>query len=81
MNKSKNYDEKASFLNKFNMLRTTKRTAEILSDLKIKYDLHGKTFSLADLYIASQVIENNLVLITLDKDFSSIEELNKINLD
>ncbi len=76
----KNKYEALSFVNKFNMLRITKKTAEILSDLRQTYEDRGKMLPLADLLIASQVIENKLVLVTLDKDFDRIKELNKVIL-
>ena len=38
------------------------------------------TLALADLLISSQVIENNLILVTMDKDFEKIESLKKIIL-
>lgn len=76
--KPKNYDKLIKFIDKFSMLRITKKTADILSEIKIKYDNKEITLSLADLLIASQIIENKLILVTKDKDFEKIEELNKI---
>ena len=67
-----------SFINSFQLLSLGRRTAEILSDLKHKYEDIGKSFILADLLIASQAIEHNLTLITKDKQFEGIEELKKI---
>lgn len=67
-------------LNKFQMLPVTEKTSDILSDLKIKYDDAGISLSLADLTIASQSVENNLILVTLDKDFGNIKELKSIVL-
>ncbi len=78
--KSKNFQNNLIFLKKFNVLHTTNSSAEILSDLKIKYDKKGIALSLADLLSASIVIDNNLILITKDKDFEKIEELKKIVL-
>ena len=78
--KSKNYDKKFAFVNKFNVLKTSKRTAEILADLRIKYESVGISLSLADLLIAAQSIENQLILISRDKDFEKIEELQKLIL-
>lgn len=78
--KPKRYKEILEFVNQFNVLETTKNTAEILADLKIEYDKNGITLSLADLLIVSQVIENHLVLITKDKDFEKIKELKKVIL-
>ncbi len=76
--KPKKYDALIEFLNNFSILQTTNKTAEILSDLKIKYDSKGIAFSLTDLMIASQVLENQLTLVTMDKDFEKIEEIKKI---
>ncbi len=67
-----------NFLNNFVILHTTRITAEILSDLKQKYDKKGVSVSLADLLIAALVIENNMVLVTKDTDFNTIEEMKKI---
>ena len=76
--KPKKYVELRAFIEQFNVLNTTKSTAEILSDLRIKYDSVGESLPLADLLIASQIIENNLILVTRDKDFEKIKELKKI---
>ena len=71
--------EKAlQFLNNFHIIQTTKKTAKILADIKWKYDKKGITMSLTDLIISCITIENNMVLVTKDKDFLKIEELNKI---
>lgn len=66
------------FIEKFQFLELTKKSAQILSDLKYNYEKIGKVFSLSDLIIASQAIENSMTLITSDKHFEEIEELNKI---
>ncbi|MBS3051077.1 MAG: type II toxin-antitoxin system VapC family toxin [Candidatus Aenigmarchaeota archaeon] len=76
----KNKENALIFLNKFQCIHTTKETAHILSDLKHIYDKKGKSFSLADLLIASQAAENNLTLVTTDRQFEGIEELKKIIL-
>lgn len=76
----KNKEKAMSFINKFHILKITKKTAEILSELKKEYDDKGEMLPLADLLIASQVIENDCILVTLDKDFKRIEELNKLIL-
>ncbi len=78
--KNKSFQTNLIFLKKFNILHTTNSSAEILSDLKIKYDKKGIALSLADLLSASIIIDNNLVLVTKDKDFEKIEELKKIIL-
>lgn len=76
--KPKQSDNLLKFINKFPLLRTTEKTADILANLKLKYDNLGICLSLTDLLIASQVLENNLTLLTLDKDFKKIDEINSI---
>ncbi|HIH43054.1 TPA: type II toxin-antitoxin system VapC family toxin [Candidatus Woesearchaeota archaeon] len=75
-----NKEKALAFINNFNMINIIKKTGETLSGLKRKYEKLGNIIPLADLMIASQVIENNLILVTLDKDFERIEEMNKIIL-
>src|SRR3989344_4254560 len=69
----KNKEKSKEFIEKFNVLQTTKNTADKLVELKRKYEL-----PLADLLIASQVLENNGILITKDNDFKAINEIEKI---
>ena len=70
--------EKMLFLEQFPAFHTTQRTAHILADLKVKYDGKGLTIPLADMIIAGLVIERRAILITTDKGFERIEELEKI---
>ncbi|MEM2760968.1 MAG: type II toxin-antitoxin system VapC family toxin [Nitrososphaerales archaeon] len=63
------------YVRKFRILNTTERTAELLAELKVKYDREGLVLSLADLVIASLVIENDMILVTRDGDFEKIQEL------
>lgn len=74
----KNREKLTAFIEMFHFLEPTKRTAGILSDLKYKYEKLGKSFSLSDLLIASQAIENKMTLITRDRCFQEIEELEKV---
>jgi tRNA(fMet)-specific endonuclease VapC len=76
----KNKTRAIEFIELFDFLASTKTTARILSDLKHKYDKTGKVFSLSDLMIASQAIENNLILVTEDKKFKELQELNSVIL-
>ena len=69
----KNKQKAIAFIEEFSVIQTTKATANNLSLLKNKYEL-----PLADLLIASQVIETNNILVTKDNDFKNIEEMNKI---
>ncbi len=74
----KNQAEGVLFLNNFLCLPATQGTASILSDLKLKYDKKGVSISLANLIIASQARENNLLLVTMDKTFGKIGEIEVI---
>ena len=76
----KNKEESLEFLNKFSYLHLTKRTAEILAELKVKYEKKGISLSMADFLIVAQVKENNLLLVTRDNHFSDIEEINMVIL-
>jgi predicted nucleic acid-binding protein len=70
--------EAISFLERFSVLNSTEATSKIMAELKFKYDKKGEVISLADLIIASIVIEKGMILVTSDKDFEKIEELRKI---
>jgi len=74
---TKNKIDAIDFLKSFNVINTTEETAEIMVSLRLKYDKQGTVFSLSDLIIASLAIENDMVLITSDRDFEKIEELKK----
>lgn len=69
----KNKEKSSAFLDNFEVLHTTNLTINNLLILKEKYE-----FPLADLIIASQVIEKGDILVTKDKDFENIQELEKI---
>jgi len=76
-NKSEKNKEKAkSFIEIFEVLQTTKITAEKLVYLRKNYEL-----PIPDLIIAAQTLENNGTLITKDNDFEQIQEMNKIILN
>lgn len=66
------------YLNKYPLLQNSKKTAEICAQIRKKYEKKGLTFSLSDLLIAAQVFENNLLLVTKDKDFERIDDVQKI---
>ncbi len=76
----KNKEKALTYLNNFSVIQTTKKTADLLASLKHKYDKKGLALPLADLLIATLVIENGMTLITKDKDFERIEELRKVYL-
>lgn len=69
------------FLNNFNCIPATRRTAEILASLRHNYKKKGVSVNLADMIIASQAKEHNLTLVTTDKIFEKIEDINKIIMD
>ncbi len=69
-----NKEKSLAFVENFGVVQTTKNTANLLSILKQKYG----DLSFSDLFIAAQCIENNMILVTKDRDFDKIEELNKI---
>ena len=69
--REKGYALLASFI----FLRPTKKTAEILARLRRESDNEGTGLALADLLIASQVKENNLTLVTKDRDFLKVKDI------
>lgn len=73
----RNAKESVAFIRRFDILNTTESTSEIMADLKLKYDRKGMVLPIADLIITSLVIENDMVLVTRDRDFEKIEELHK----
>ncbi|MSR86480.1 type II toxin-antitoxin system VapC family toxin [Candidatus Woesearchaeota archaeon] len=76
----KNKEKALHFLQKFPLLQPTQKTAKILAEMKKKYETEGTPFSLADIFIASQVKEHGLLLITKDKAFLKIKDIEKIIL-
>lgn len=73
----RNAKESVAFVRRFDILNTTESTSEIMADLKLKYDRKGMVLPIADLIITSLVIENDMILVTRDRDFEKIEELHK----
>ncbi len=79
--KSLPYQLKAmNFINKFTAVMPTKETANLLCQLKAKYESRGTSLPFADALIAAQVIEHHGTLVTCDRGFSRIEELKCIVL-
>src|SRR3989338_3724666 len=75
-NKSeKNQQMSRVFIELFDMMNITKSTAQTLITLRKKYSL-----PIPDLLIAAQTMENNGILLTKDKDFEKITEIEKIIL-
>src|SRR3989344_1878917 len=69
----KNKIKSEELLQLFETIQTNNSTASFLVKLKDKYEL-----SLTDLFIASQVMENDYILVTKDRDFERIEEIDKV---
>ncbi|MBI4154922.1 type II toxin-antitoxin system VapC family toxin [Candidatus Woesearchaeota archaeon] len=78
--KQSNIDKAMKFITTFPVLNANKETAIILANLKYNYEKKGMILSLADLLIAAQTIENNMLLVTMDKGLERIKELKKIIL-
>lgn len=72
----KNKEKARAFIELFETIQTTKAAAKNLVLLRKKYEL-----PIPDLLIAAQTIESDGILITKDKDFRSIEELDKIIIE
>ena len=80
-NKSQTYRSTQELnLNKFFILQTSRLTPVILCSLRVKYESRGISIALPDLVISALTIENNMTLLTKDKDFEKIKELKKIIL-
>ena len=75
-NKSpKNKEEAQKFMNEFETMHTTELTIKNLVLLREKYEL-----PISDLIIATQTMEHGDTLVTKDKDFEQITEIDKIIL-
>lgn len=66
--------ESLTFLDNFDVVHTTRETAFILAHLTSRYG----HLPMADLFIAAQALEHSLILVTRDKDFQAIDEIQKI---
>lgn len=75
-NKSeKNKYKSVEFIEKFEIIQTSKDTANLLINLKQNHEL-----PLADLLIAAHVQEVRGILVTQDKDFEKIKEIKSVIL-
>lgn len=72
---TKKEDSAMKFLENFIVINTTEKTGELMASLRLKYEKIGIQFSFPDLIIASLAIENELTLVSSDKDFLTIKEL------
>ena len=73
-----NQNKSIEFLKNFSCLGATEKTANHLAKLKHKFDKKGEKIPLADLIIASQVLENNATLLTKDRSFEKIDDIRTI---
>ena len=71
----KNQQKAKRFIELFEVIQTTKKTADNLVFLKKRYEL-----PVPALLIAAQVMEISGTLVTKDKDFEQIKEIDKIIL-
>ena len=65
-------------LDEFEILNSTRKSALLFSDIKYNLEKTGQIISDMDMLIASICIDNNATLITFDKQFEKIKELDKI---
>lgn len=77
----RNQSRAIEFLNNFNCISATKKTAEIIAGLRDKYEKKGVSINLADMIIAAHAKEHNLTLVTADRAFDKVDDINKIILD
>jgi len=64
-----------AFINIFETVQTTNRTADILARLKYSYDRKGINLPFSDMLIAAMTVEQDLLLVTKDADFQCISEI------
>lgn len=77
INKSeKNRHKVMERLNQYKLLNTSQTTAIIFCELLHECKNKGKTMAHFDLLIAALCLEQNFILLTLDKDFQNIPNLN-----
>ena len=75
---AKNQRRSRELLQFFNVLPVSRRTGDILAELKQDSDKRGSGLVLADLIIASQAIEHGCLLVTTDTDFAKIPGLKHV---
>ncbi|MBI2232989.1 MAG: PIN domain-containing protein [Candidatus Aenigmarchaeota archaeon] len=68
-------------INKYTILNTSKGSSLLSAEIKHKLERAGQIIPDIDIIIAAICIDNNAILVTSDKQFEKIKELNKIILD
>lgn len=68
-------------IDKYTILNTSKDSSLLSAEIKHKLERAGQIIPDIDIIIAAICIDNNATLVTSDKQFEKIKELNKIILD
>jgi tRNA(fMet)-specific endonuclease VapC len=61
--------------NNVEILNTTKETAEIFAIIKNRLRIKGRPIPINDVWIATQAIEHNAIIVSYDKHFDLVEGL------
>jgi len=75
-----NIEASLEFLNKFTPLHSTQNSAKLFAEIKIDLEKKGKLIKTFDMIIAALSIDHGTTLVTLDRDFENIKDLNFILL-
>jgi len=78
---TKKKEKALKFVEGFDVLNTSKNSSLLFAELRHKLMKSGKILTDMDILIASICIDNNATLVTMDKQFEDINELNKIILN
>ena len=62
----------------YEIIHTTKRSSQLLAEIKYYLDRDGKSIPIFDAVIASIVLDNNAVLLTSDSHFKRVPNLSVI---
>jgi len=82
INKSdKNKEKTVQMLDDYGLLNTSKKIALLSCEIKNKLKKSGRTIPEFDIFIGAMAIENRLPIITLDRHFKLISDLNAIVID
>lgn len=78
---SRKKDSALKNIDKYTILNTSKDSSLLSAEIKYKLERAGQIIPDMDIIIAAICIDNNATLVTSDKQFEKIKELNKIILD
>ena len=76
-----NLKEENERLDRYKLLNTTKNSSRLLAEIKRYVSKLGIMIPTFDLFIASIVIDSGMPLVTLDKHFKRVSNLNVILLE